>query len=226
MDRTALFKATVKTIRTKNKALGVKDAPRDILNSNKRKNEFGAKAREVLMNITKLRDFLLEHQKDYISPFSHVNLEVSGMTDKERDQIDTDAETYMKTCSFAINSLKGEVVQQKRSSQVVTHREAVLEMLGQYLKVVCKLYSQQRAIRVKRMVDKKRISRLQPDQKKVKKDAEQTAPCSSTVNVIDGMTKECKKQTDPALDLAPAVSDDEELTPEEVQMVCGDLKCA
>ena len=48
MDRTALFKATVKTIRTKNKALGVKDAPRDILNSNKRKNEFGAKAREVV----------------------------------------------------------------------------------------------------------------------------------------------------------------------------------
>ena len=39
---------------------------------------------------------------------SHVNLEVSGMTDKERDQIDTDAETYMRTCSFAINSLKGE----------------------------------------------------------------------------------------------------------------------
>lgn len=42
------------------------------------------------------------------SLLSHVNLEVSGMTDKERDQIDTDAETYMRTCSFAINSLKGE----------------------------------------------------------------------------------------------------------------------
>lgn len=39
------------------------------------------------------------------------------------------------------------------------------------------------------------------------------------------MTKECKKQTDPALDLAPAVSNDEELTPEEVQMVCGDVEC-
>ena len=69
-------------------------------------------------------------------------------------------------------------------------------------------------------------SRLQPDQKKVKKDVEQTVPFSSTVNVIDGATKEYKKQTDPALDLAPAVSDDEELTPEEVQMVCGDVKCA
>lgn len=48
MDRTALFKATVKTIRTKNKALVVKDASRDILNSKKQKNEFGAKARKVV----------------------------------------------------------------------------------------------------------------------------------------------------------------------------------
>ena len=30
------------------------------------------------------------------------------MTDSERDQIDQDAETYMRTCSVAINSLKGE----------------------------------------------------------------------------------------------------------------------
>ena len=44
-------------------------------------------------------------------------------------------------CSYSLKyafinvfkSLKS-VVQQKRSSQVVTHREAVLEMLGQYLK--------------------------------------------------------------------------------------------
>ena len=48
MDRTALFKATVKTIRTKNKALGVKEAPRDILNSNRRKSEFGSRAKDVV----------------------------------------------------------------------------------------------------------------------------------------------------------------------------------
>ena len=30
------------------------------------------------------------------------------MTDEERDQIDTDAETYMRTCSVAIQSLKTE----------------------------------------------------------------------------------------------------------------------
>ena len=30
------------------------------------------------------------------------------MTDEERDQIDTDAETYMRTCSVAIQSLQTE----------------------------------------------------------------------------------------------------------------------
>ena len=30
------------------------------------------------------------------------------MTDEERDQIDTDAETYMRTCSVAIQTLKNE----------------------------------------------------------------------------------------------------------------------
>jgi len=30
------------------------------------------------------------------------------MTDEERDQIDTDAESYMRTCSVAIQTLKNE----------------------------------------------------------------------------------------------------------------------
>ena len=48
MDRTALFKATVKTIRTKNKALGVKEVTRDILGSKRQKSEFGTRAKDVV----------------------------------------------------------------------------------------------------------------------------------------------------------------------------------
>ena len=48
MNRTALFKATVKTIRTRNKALGVKEASRDILSSNRRKSEFASKTNDVV----------------------------------------------------------------------------------------------------------------------------------------------------------------------------------
>lgn len=221
MDRTALFKATVKTIRTRNKALGVKEATKDILGSKRHKGEFGTKAKEVLVNISKLRDFLLKHQKDYVSPFSHLSLELSSMTDEERDQIDTDAETYMRTCSVAIQTLKNEALQQKRSEQVMTHREVVLEMLGQYLKVVCKLYSEQRAIRVRRVVEKKQISRLQPEQKRLKQESNgQLDSKSSASEVKDDVSKESKSPTQP-LDLAPPPpppGEDEELTAEEVQM--------
>lgn len=59
MDRTALFKATVKTIRTKNKALGVKEAPRDILSSNRRRSEFGSRAKDVVRKCVNLSLLLL-----------------------------------------------------------------------------------------------------------------------------------------------------------------------
>jgi len=144
------------------------------------------------------------------------------MTDEERDQIDTDAETYMRTCSAAIQSLKTEAFQQKRSDQVMTHRDAVLAMLGEYLKVVCKLYSEQRAIRVKRVVDKKRISRLQPEQKRLKQEtshsAKQFTLDSSSSTTGQAASKESKLESFPAPELAPPISEDEELSPEEVQM--------
>lgn len=44
----------------------------------------------------------------YFYWYSHLSLELSNMTDEERDQIDTDAETYMRTCSVAIQTLKNE----------------------------------------------------------------------------------------------------------------------
>ncbi|OWK13819.1 STX18, partial [Cervus elaphus hippelaphus] len=63
--------------------------------------------------------------------------EYGRMTDTERDQIDQDAQTFMRTCSEAIQQLRTQGV--------------------------CKLYSEQRAVRVKRVVDKKRLSKLEPE---------------------------------------------------------------
>ncbi|NWI81223.1 STX18 protein, partial [Dryoscopus gambensis] len=44
-----------------------------------------------------------------------------------------------------------------QSAQVKEHRTVVLDFIEDYLKRVCKLYSEQRAIRVKRVIDKKRL---------------------------------------------------------------------
>ncbi|XP_013912977.1 PREDICTED: syntaxin-18, partial [Thamnophis sirtalis] len=125
---------------------------------------FSARAREVVNNIGKLKDFLLQHRKDYINAYSHLMSEYVRMSDTDRDQIDQDAQIFMRTCADAIQQLRAEAHKDIHSLQVKQHRETVLDFIADYLKRVCKLYSEQRAIRVKRVVDKKRLSRLEPEQ--------------------------------------------------------------
>ncbi|XP_032711102.1 syntaxin-18 isoform X2 [Lontra canadensis] len=165
VDITLLFRASVKTVKTRNKALGVAvgggvDGSRDELfrRSPRPKGDFSSRAREVISHIGKLRDFLLEHRKDYINAYSHVMSEYGRMTDTERDQIDQDAQTFMRTCSEAIQQLRTQAHKEIHSQQVKEHRSVVLDFIEDYLKRVCKLYSEQRAIRVKRVVDKKRLA--------------------------------------------------------------------
>ena len=114
-DITHIFKATLKTIQTRNKALGrinretshgpttTKDGnspsppplssspntdPLNILfashsTANETKNnaakgaksEFNLRARDIILKITKLRDFLLRHRMDYINIHSHLIFE-------------------------------------------------------------------------------------------------------------------------------------------------------
>uniref|UniRef100_A0A8C9X8Q5 Syntaxin-18 n=1 Tax=Sander lucioperca TaxID=283035 RepID=A0A8C9X8Q5_SANLU len=159
VDITLLFKASVKTVKTRNKAIGIGfDSTKDeIFKRSRPKSGFSPKAKEVITNITKLKDFLLQHRKDYVSAGSLISSDLTRMTDNERDQIDQDAQIFMRTCSEAIKQLRNEAVKQVTSAQVKEHRGAVLDLIEIYLRGVCKLYSEQRAIRVKRMVDKKRL---------------------------------------------------------------------
>uniref|UniRef100_A0A3Q0SF77 Syntaxin-18 n=1 Tax=Amphilophus citrinellus TaxID=61819 RepID=A0A3Q0SF77_AMPCI len=159
VDITLLFKASVKTVKTRNKAIGIGfDSTKDeIFKRSRPKSGFSPRAKEVITNITKLKDFLLQHRKDYVSAGSLISSDLSRMTDSERDQIDQDAQIFMRTCSEAIKQLRNEAEKQVTSAQIKEHRAAVLDLIEMYLKGVCKLYSEQRAIRVKRMVDKKRL---------------------------------------------------------------------
>ncbi|XP_022080569.1 syntaxin-18-like [Acanthaster planci] len=211
-DITSLFKASVKTVRTRNKGLvGGKEAGNSsILSHARNKTEFATRARDVANNISKLKDFLLQHRKDYINAASHLISDTSGMTDAERDQIDTDAQQFMRTCSETIRMFKEEVLKQTVSAQVRSHREAVFELLQDYLKAVCKLYSEQRAVRVKRVVEKKRISRLQPNQPALANSLH--PPATSTP------AKPTQDPGSPDLELTNQEGEEEEFSPEEVQM--------
>ncbi|KAI8479637.1 Syntaxin-18 [Branchiostoma belcheri] len=154
------------------------------------------------------------------------------MTDNERDQIDNDAQTFMRTCSEAIRIFKTEVLKQPMPQQVRSHREAVFELMEAYLKAVCKLYSEQRAIRVKRVVDRKRISRLEPEGRRTGTDMTELRQrhkrAREELNSEEG---DQKSETDDSkvMKNTPASDDplqmeywdedeDDELSPEEIQM--------
>ncbi|XP_023555469.1 syntaxin-18 isoform X2 [Octodon degus] len=198
VDITLLFRASVKTVKTRNKVLGVAvgggvDGSRDELfrRSPRPKGDFSSRAREVISHIGKLKDFLLEHRKDYINAYSHIMSEYGRMTDTERDQIDQDAQIFMRTCSEAIQQLRAEAHKEIHSQQVKEHRTAVLDFIEDYLKRVCKLYSEQRAIRVKRVVDKKRLSKLEPEP------SPKARECASSEKVSETPSKDSEEKPAP-----------------------------
>lgn len=228
VDITLLFKASVKTVKTRNKALGValdNSSKDELFRKSRPKGDFNVRAKEVICNIGKLKDFLLEHRKDYINAGSHIASEFSRMTDTERDQIDQDAQIFMRTCADAIQQLRTEAQKDIISSQVKGHRDAVLDFSEDYLKRVCKLYSEQRAIRVKRVVDKKRLSRLQPEQSNQSRTA--PSPEKVLVNPTDAGEKMNFDQEATEKNLPETLNNfglwedgkgEDELSPEEIQM--------
>ncbi|XP_061545045.1 syntaxin-18 isoform X1 [Phycodurus eques] len=220
VDITLLFKACVKTVKTRNKAIGIGfDSTKDeIFKRSRPKYGFSPKAKEVIINITKLKDFLLQHRKDYVSAGSLISSDLTRMTDSERDQIDQDAQIFMRTCSEAIKQLRTAAEKQVTSAQTKEHRGAVLDLIEMYLKGVCKLYSEQRAIRVKRMVDKKRLSRLGSDQhSRVEKIVDEEPKEEKTVKE-ESSDKSATEVLDQSINLWEEGKVEDELSPEEIQM--------
>ncbi|MBN3326470.1 STX18 protein, partial [Atractosteus spatula] len=225
VDITLLFKASVKTVKTRNKAIGVgfDSTKDDILKKTRLKSDFSTKAKEVISNITKLKDFLLQHRKDYVNAGSLISSDYTRMTDNERDQIDQDAQIFMRTCSDAINQLRTEAGKKVMSAQVKEHRGAVLDLIEDYLKGVCKLYSEQRAIRVKRAVDKKRLLRLEPERhsKLLSSATEKSAqPDPSDEKTLKDNTTDTNvaEAQESGVGLWEDGKVEDELSPEEIQM--------
>ncbi|XP_003388945.1 PREDICTED: syntaxin-18-like [Amphimedon queenslandica] len=186
-DKTELFKAVVKTIKLREKNKKEDKNAHSLLLKKKRNNsEFERLAKEGAKLITELRDFLLKHRKDYIDATSYLASEFASMSDEERDLIDSGAQDFIKRCSEMITQTRklinhfntdvpndsgrgqensGCGQEEVKTQQRKEHRVMVIGFLQVYLKDVCSLYSEQKAIRVKRIVEKKKASRLQPERR-------------------------------------------------------------
>lgn len=82
-DLTTLFKSCVKTIRTRNKAIGVTLPQTKIFpNAPTPASQFYSRARDVMSNIISHRNLLQDHRKKYLQHQDH------SMSDYERSYME------------------------------------------------------------------------------------------------------------------------------------------
>lgn len=223
MDVSAVFRACVKTVSLRDKNLGISNPARPLKKS-RNKSVFYIKTQAVVAQITKLREFLLENRKAYLN-FSNYLSNILRMTDADRDQIDAGAQTIMSTCSQLIKELKREIAFSEVSRQNMEHREIVLLLIEDYLKNVCKIYSEQKAMRVKRAVEMRTISKLELDVKskkniEVKNRRSTSNTIEKTNNIQENQSNSSKTNPMKIQEINEDVNTllHEELSPEDIQM--------
>ncbi|KAJ8876591.1 hypothetical protein PR048_021036 [Dryococelus australis] len=150
------------------------------------------------------------------------------MSDVERDKIDSGAQRIMNTCSHLIKEFKKERDKLVEPPQLKGHHKAVIDLVECYLKAVCKIYSEQRAIRVKRAVELQKLSKLEISDRRTEKGIASSARLRRTSNENKenedpegNVTKEdSKKLNESNVDsnFSHYLSEDEQLSAEEMQM--------
>lgn len=226
MDITPLFKACIKTVKTRNKAFGIQSPVSEdkqrILRT-KAKTGFMTTAKDITSQITRLRDFLLEHRERYLSFFNSDTAD--EMTEAERDQIDTGAQRIINTCSHLLKEFRNDNRKLSVPMQTREYMDAVIDLIDAYLKAVCKIHSELKALRVKRALDIRKLSRLELPQTKsnipnpfipdkvVEKEKETDIIEENKEETDNGKTNLSLSENEVAV-----MSDEGELSTEELQM--------
>ncbi|XP_015186865.1 PREDICTED: syntaxin-18 [Polistes dominula] len=224
MDVSILFRACVKTVSLQEKNVGSPSLTKP-LKKTRNKSAFYIKTQAVVGQITKLKEFILENRKAYLN-FTNYLTNIPRMTDADRDQIDAGAQTIMSTCSQLIKELKREIAFSEVSRQNMEHREIVLLLIEDYLKNVCKIYSEQKAMRVKRALEMRTISKLELDGKSnkvISMDNDKRSASNITVkrnNNTENQNNSSKSNPMKVQEINEDVNTllYEELSPEDIQM--------
>lgn len=165
MDLTPLFKASVKTVRLRNKSVVLPDKSRIL--KIKPRDEFMIKANDVRFQVTQLRDLLIENRAAYMRFGYHLKT-FAQMTDNERDIIDQESEKIITICNQYIDDLKIECLKATKGlmkKQLLQHKLAILDVLSDYLKKVFRIHNEQKASRVQHELDTYKLLKLESNKK-------------------------------------------------------------
>lgn len=220
MDITSIFKASVKTARLRNSSLPAPDKNRILHTSKQRKSEFTLKTLDIRHQISQLRNLLLENRAAYMRFGQHLK-SARQMSDAERDIIDSESENILTICTQFIGDLRSDAsgIKSAANKQDRQHREAVLELLAEYLRAVCRIYQQQKEYRVRHELDTYRLLKLESNKKliPVLPGRDRTAlalPDASDADEEDSenhsLYSNSSRKSNGALDPAGANSDDDD----------------
>lgn len=205
MDITILFKACVKTVRTRNKALGGKETKTDILKKSNR-DLYLSKAKEILRQLTTLKDLLSENRKSYLNVINHFSTG-KQMSDIDREELDKNAKTILQSCTHIIADMKKNMPQTS-SKQKIEHYNNIIMSLEYYVKTISKLYAEQKAVRIKRALDSHKIKKLHLD---ISKERPKDLKIEEDLPVTPQKIKSIP-------DMALPINPEDQLSAEEMQM--------
>lgn len=159
IDKTGLFRNILKEAQNRE---DIKPDKNRILNKRKEKDPLEVKAHLIIEHTTQLQCFLAENRESYIDVLNKT-YSSNAMSDFERDKIDADTNSLIKTINSLVDDFKKDLRKRltKLSGQHTLHLEAVSDILEADLKLACQNFSEQRAIRVQKELEIQKLSRLE-----------------------------------------------------------------
>ncbi|KAK3855365.1 hypothetical protein Pcinc_038227 [Petrolisthes cinctipes] len=156
-DLTPLFKSCVKTIRTRNKAIGVTLPQTKIFPSTPTPfSLFNSRAKDTMSNIVIIRSLLKDHKKKYLED------QEQSMSDDERRYMDKVVNSNLRIIEDNLRAPDSELVgDQPGSGDASEYKKVIMSILKINFQQVNNTFKQLKELRKKKQKEKDRLTRLQ-----------------------------------------------------------------
>ncbi|CAN7998475.1 unnamed protein product [Ixodes pacificus] len=123
-------------------------------------NFFNAKAFDILSAITRMKRYLLSHRDAYFCR-DQIMYGFSPAADTERDQVDRLVEQFARNTKKILNHLlQHPDVRRDAKRQFFAHYEIMLHSLREYLRTVCRIYAEMKAMHIRNICSGHQWSRF------------------------------------------------------------------
>jgi len=210
-ELTSLWKEILSDLRERHgESPSLKDKNRILRNQ---ENLITRQYASVVKSIGQLKQLLLESREAYMLGGS---VGASGMSDLDMDQLDNSADEICVKCTELIQTFRKNIMKTKMSESSKDHYDLVGTGLADYLKKVVSIHSEMRAVRAKKQVQLKNLTKLELNSRESR--VQEITPPKRT-NDIDLQEKAITAAALAKSKAWESSDDEEEISPGEAQQL-------